>query len=381
MQPLSERDAAKMMVYNSSRIITHSHFKDLGQYLPKNTLLVLNDTRVVHARLLFQRATGAQVEVFCLHPISPFHEMNLAMQVKGATTWECLAGSQKRWKEAEVLTMHTVSGETLNAKLVEKKGREVIVEFSWQPEHLSWADILEHAGKMPLPPYIHRNANEEDEREYQTVFARNNGAVAAPTAGLHFTDNLLNQLRSKGIETANVTLHVGAGTFQPVEHENVLEHPMHREQMIFEKALIHKLSSEDHYVIAAGTTGLRALESLYWFGHSLHRNPDTDHFFVSKLQPYENEESITLSQSMQNILTWMKEKGLESLNGETEIFIFPGYKFRVCKGLITNFHQPQSTLLMLVSAFIGEDWKNIYKIALETDYRFLSYGDGMLLLS
>jgi len=384
--PLLERDAAKMLVYNQIGNITHSSFKILPDYLPENTLMVLNDTKVVHARLLFQRDSGAQIEVFCLHPIVPFHEMNLAMQVQSSTTWECMAGNQKRWKIGETGTL-IIAGLAIVKHFVEAHkqkilvtSREVIVEFAWEPANQTWAKILEMAGKMPLPPYIHREADLQDETEYQTVFAKQEGAVAAPTAGLHFTEILLEKLRTKGIKTETVTLHVGAGTFQPVEHENVLEHPMHREQMVFERPLIEKLSSDNYYVIAAGTTSLRALESLYWFGNQLQNQPDPSHFWVGKLQPYEKEETVSLEQSMNNILKWMDDNMLGTLNGETEIFIFPGYEFKVCKGLITNFHLPQSTLLMLVSAIIGDDWKKIYELALEKDYRFLSYGDGMLLL-
>jgi S-adenosylmethionine:tRNA ribosyltransferase-isomerase len=233
---------------------------------------------------------------------------------------------------------------------------------------------------MPLPPYIHREANTADEREYQTVFAKNDGAVAAPTAGLHITDSLLQKIKNKGIHTGFVTLHVGAGTFQPVEHENVLEHPMHVEQMVFDRALIRQLSAGSAFVIALGTTSLRALESLYWFGHQLQTQPDADRFFVSKLQPYKQGGTLSLKRSMKNVLQWMNEQKTDILQGETQIFIFPGYQFQVCNGLITNFHLPKSTLLMLVSAFIGDDWKRLYNEALENDYRFLSYGDGMLLM-
>jgi len=381
MHPLPERDAAKMMVYpGEAKDIVHTQFRNLADYLPADTLLILNDTRVVHARLLFQRHTGALVEVFCLHPVAPYTEMNLAMQVTSTTTWECMAGNQRRWKTGETLTMPMGNEGKLFAKLLEKKGREVIVEFSWEPTGMSWAQVLEKAGKMPLPPYIHREADAQDEEEYQTVFAKEQGAVAAPTAGLHITDVLLKKLTDKGIDTAYVTLHVGAGTFQPVEHENVLEHPMHKEQLMFSRELIEKLASDNKTVVALGTTAMRALESLYWFGHQLETAPNTESFFVRKLQPYEPGETITLTRAMQNILGWLNKHNKTTLTGETEIFIFPSYTFRVCNGLITNFHQPQSTLLMLVSAFIGEDWKKMYRIALENDYRFLSYGDGMLLM-
>ncbi len=378
IHPLTERDTAKMLVYTNKGEITHSTFRSLPDFLPADTLLVLNDTRVVHARLLFQRETGAQIEVFCLHPVAPHTEMNLAMQVTRKATWECLAGNQRRWKTGETLTMPLPGNEALQAALIEKKGREVIVEFTWG--NIPFAEVLEIAGKMPLPPYIHREAEMQDEEDYQTVFAKENGAVAAPTAGLHITGELLQKIQAKDIDIDYVTLHVGAGTFQPVEHENVLEHPMHREQVMFSKELIQKLADTNRKVIALGTTVMRALESLYWFGNALETKPDTEIFFVEKLQPYTSTENIPLRQAMENIIKWMDARKKETITGETEIFIFPGYGFKICKGLITNFHLPQSTLLMLVAAFIGDDWKDLYDKALASNYRFLSYGDGMLLL-
>jgi len=389
IHPLKERDLAKMLVYDANQNLIHSQFSKIGDYLPQSSLLVLNDTRVIHARLLFRKESGSKIEVFCLHPISPFTEINLAMQEaspqpspegEGEYTWQCMAGNQRKWKVDETLEMPLNNGGILRATLVEKMGRAVIVNFSWSPSELSFAAVLEMAGKMPLPPYIHREAEAEDETEYQTVFAKNDGAVAAPTAGLHFTETLLNDLRTNGIETEYVTLHVGSGTFQPVEHENVLEHPMHREQVMFSKKLIDKILSGKYKITATGTTVLRALESLYWFGNELETNPETSDFFIEKLQPYQSSSQIPLQKSMQNISNWMDQRSIDTLHGETEIFIFPPYKFMVCNALITNFHLPKSTLLMLVSAFIGDDWKRIYEVALENDYRFLSYGDGMLLI-
>jgi len=387
IHPLKERDSAKMMVYDENQNLIHSQFSKIVEYLAQNSLLVLNDTRVIHARLLFQKESGSKIEVFCLHPMAPFTEISLAMREaspqpsggEGKYTWQCMAGNQRKWKVGETLEMPLNDGGKLSATLVEKMGRAVIVNFSWTPSELPFAEVLEMAGKMPLPPYIHREAEAEDETEYQTVFAKNDGAVAAPTAGLHFTENLLNGLRTKGVETDYVTLHVGSGTFQPVEHENVLEHPMHREQVMFSKELMVKILSRNYKIIATGTTVLRALESLYWFGNQLETHPEASRFFIEKLQSYQSGSQVSLQKSMQNVLKWMDKKGIDTLHGETEIFIFPPYKFMVCNALITNFHLPKSTLLMLIAAFIGDDWKKIYKTALENDYRFLSYGDGMLL--
>jgi S-adenosylmethionine:tRNA ribosyltransferase-isomerase len=379
MHPVAERDLAKMLVYGADKNIIHSTFKDLPDYLPSDTLLVINDTKVVHARLLFQRDTGAQIEVFCLHPLAPYTDMALAMQVTGKTTWECLAGNQKRWKIGETIQMPFGRDNILKATLLRKMGKEVIVEFIWN--ELPWKQVLEEAGKMPLPPYIHRIADAKDETDYQTVFAKQDGAVAAPTAGLHFTNELIKKLDEKGIQSEKITLHVSSGTFQPVAHENVIEHPMHREQVIFDRKIVETLSRKENYIVAVGTTSLRALESLYWFGNQLQIEPAPLHFFVGKLLPYQDNEALGLKASMQNILKWMDSNKTDSLMGETEIFIFPGYDFKVCDGLITNFHLPQSTLLMLIAAFIGDKWKDIYQNALQNNYRFLSYGDGMLLLN
>jgi len=379
VHPLEKRDLAKMLVYNSDKSLINSQFKNLGKFLPENSLLVLNDTRVIHARLLFQKSSGSKIEVFCLHPILPHTDINLAMQATGKATWQCMAGNQRKWKEGETLEMNFGTDGKLKATLGEKMGRAVIVNFTWTPAELSWSGVLEQAGKMPLPPYIHREAEAMDEADYQTVFAKTEGAVAAPTASLHFTDELLENLKNNGVNIEYLTLHVSSGTFQPVAHENVLEHPMHREQVVFSKELIEKILSRKYNIIAAGTTVLRALESLYWFGNKLDTNQETEHFFVEKLQPYQAEKHIPLEKSMQNILNWMHAREIDTLNGHTEIFVFPSYTFMVCNGLITNFHLPKSTLLMLISAFIGDDWKKIYKTALEHDYRFLSYGDGMVL--
>ena len=377
--PLAQRDEARLLLYKEGRI-SHHVFKELSHLLPDDALLVFNETKVVQARLHFQRSTGAMIEIFCLKPLAPYKEISQAMQVKGETTWECMAGNSRRWKEGELLTLQAV-GLRLQAELIEKTGREVKVRFSWEPAQLGWNQVLELAGKVPLPPYIHREATDEDKREYQTVFARNEGAVAAPTASLHFTDELINAITSKGVQIEKLTLHVGAGTFQPVEHEDVREHPMHNEQVIYDKSLIEKLANYPGKIVAAGTTSMRALESLYWFGQKLETATDIDAFFVQKLDPYQEEVGKTISRekAMQNILAWMQTRKISQLWGQTEIMIMPGYDFKMCDGLITNFHQPQSTLLMLIAAFIGDDWKKLYQEALSAGYRFLSYGDGSLL--
>lgn len=379
--PLKERDAAKLLVYHKGGI-AHSTFKNLPVFLPENTLLVYNETQVVQARLHFAKSTGSRVEVFCLNPLQPFTEMSQAMQVRGETVWKCMVGNAKKWKEGQTLEMKLDDQSILEATLICKDGRYAEVRFLWQPTDLTWAEILEKAGKIPLPPYINRSENALDSTEYQTVFAREKGAVAAPTAGLHFTENLLKELKKNGVEEARLTLHVGAGTFQPIEDEDVLAHPMHNEQIVFSREFIEKLATTDRTIIPVGTTSMRALESLYWFGVQIIFQPETSEFFVQKLQPYlpTEVELPHRRQSLHAVLNWMKARELEQLWGQTEIFIFPPYKFKICKGLITNFHLPQSTLLLLVSALIGDDWKRVYDEALANDYRFLSYGDGSLLL-
>ncbi len=379
--PLTERDSAKLLVYYKGGI-AHSTFKNLPDFLPENCLLVYNETQVVQARLHFTKSTGSRVEVFCLNPLQPFTEMSQAMQVRGETVWKCMVGNAKKWKEDQTLEMKLDDESILEATLICKDGRYAEVRFLWQPEDLTWAEILDKAGKIPLPPYINRSENALDVTEYQTVFAKEKGAVAAPTAGLHFTENLLQELQDKGVEEARLTLHVGAGTFQPIEDEDVLQHPMHNEQIVFSKAFIEKLAETDRIIIPVGTTSMRALESLYWFGVQLIKLESVEQFFVQKLEPYSYGEDIfpTRKHSLKAVLDWMTERNLEQLWGQTEIFIFPPYGFKICKGLITNFHLPQSTLLLLVSALIGDSWKRVYDEALANNYRFLSYGDGSLLI-
>ena len=379
--PLTERDAAKLLVYHKGGI-AHSTFKNLPDFLPENTLLVYNETQVVQARLHFAKSTGSRIEVFCLNPLQPFTEMSQAMQVRGETVWKCMVGNAKKWKEGQTLGLKMSDESILEATLICKDGRYAEVRFIWQPAELTWAEILEKTGKIPLPPYIHRSEKALDLTEYQTVFAREKGAVAAPTAGLHFTEDLLQELEKSGVEEARLTLHVGAGTFQPIEDEDVLQHPMHNEQIVFSKDFIEKLAKTDRIIIPVGTTSMRALESLYWFGVQVIKLGNVENFFIQKLEPYAygEEEFPSRKQSLKAVLDWMNSRGLEQLWGQTEIFIFPPYQFKICQGLITNFHLPQSTLLLLVSALIGDDWKRVYDEALANDYRFLSYGDGSLLL-
>jgi S-adenosylmethionine:tRNA ribosyltransferase-isomerase len=378
--PLPVRDEARLLVYHAGHI-KHSIFRAAPDFIPPDSLLIFNDTQVVQARLFFQRDTGSVIEVFCLKPIEPYVEMSQAMQAGAATIWECMVGNARKWKENVTLEKSLENGITLRATLLSKDGRYGKVHFEWEPGNITWSHILEIAGRIPLPPYINRELEENDKDEYQTVYAKHEGAVAAPTAGLHFTDGLIEKIKAGGTAIGWVTLHVSAGTFQPIENENVLEHPMHNEQVVVSRETIEKLAGSKN-VISVGTTSARTLESLYWFGHKLLAHGDAEEFFIEKLYPYNHLKDWLPSQeeSMHAILNWMDSRELSQLWGRTEIFIFPGYQYHICKGLFTNFHLPQSTLILLVAALIGKDWKKVYDEALKENYRFLSYGDGSLLI-
>jgi len=375
--PLAERDAAKLLVYRQGAI-QHQTFHELPAFLPADTLLVLNDTKVVPARLYFQRATGAQIEVLLLHPSYPV-EVADSMRAQGACRWQCMIGNKKKWKDPETLTKKFTLPEgeiTLQASWFDKASDTI--QFTWDNTQVSWAELLSHIGTLPLPPYIQREANSEDATRYQTTYAKHDGAVAAPTAGLHFTPKVFEDLQAKAILPEYITLHVSAGTFQPIKVQNVIEHPMHAEQLVFTRTNITHLLEKKDNIIAVGTTSMRALESLYWYGANILAGDTT--FHISKLLPYTLQNPPTLTASLQAILQVMDNEKIDKIWGETEIFMFPPYQFRVCKGLITNFHLPSTTLIMLVASFIGDDWRKIYEEALNNSYRFLSYGDSSLLL-
>ncbi|AHM58614.1 S-adenosylmethionine--tRNA ribosyltransferase-isomerase [Flammeovirgaceae bacterium 311] len=379
--PLPERDKSKLLFYNRGSI-EHRGFFELPQLLPKHSLLVFNNTRVIPARLQFKKETGAQIEIFLLQPLAPTTDIQLAMGTSGFSSWQCMIGNRKRWRDGKPLILRLSLNQQevlLEAKLQNAEGTEV--GFSWSPPEYSFAEIVEAAGEIPLPPYLKRRAELEDKERYQTVYSKEKGAVAAPTAGLHFTPAVLDQLKKSGHQTEQLTLHVGAGTFQPIKEKNLSDHPMHREQLVITAANIEQLINHEGAVIAVGTTSMRSLESIYWFGVKLLKNAD-EPFFISKNECYNYQENILPhpKQAMQAVLQRVRQNPNQQLTGETEIFIIPGYIFRICKGLITNFHQPESTLMLLVAAFTGKDWRQIYKQALENDYRFLSYGDSSLLL-
>lgn len=373
LYPLPERDQSKLLVYQNGQI-EHSKFTALNSFLPPASTFFFNNTRVIPARLYFQKETGATIELFLLNPVHPGSMVQQAMESKKTNRWECAIGNVKRWKEGTKL-FKTIGNITIIATLINRnKG---LVEFEWTPADLSFAEVISQTGLTPLPPYLKREAEESDRLRYQTVYSNLDGAVAAPTAGLHFTNRMLEELRISGHQIEFLTLHVSAGTFQPVKVENAIEHPMHCEQIIVTRHIIKALL-DANTTIAVGTTSLRTMESIYWYGVKLCNNPN-EPFNISQFDPYQLPSTITRSQSLETILNKMESKKLEAITGETSIMIMPGYGFKMADALITNFHQPGSTLMLLVAAFVGADWKNIYDAALKNDYRFLSYGDSSLL--
>ncbi len=377
--PLEKRDSSKLMQYREG-VLSHFHFYDLPDLLPSDTLLVYNDTKVIPARLIFQRETGATIEVFLLAPVTPTRVISEIMLATYPVTWETMIGNAKRWKENEILkgrVMAKGKEVILSAEIVDRESKWV--RFTWSDSTVAFVDVVEASGEVPLPPYLNRKPIEDDKNRYQTVYSKNEGAVAAPTAGLHFTDEVFAALRKKGIQEAEVTLHVSAGTFQPIKVENVLEHPMHSEQIQVKKETLEKLINSIGPIVAVGTTSVRTLESLYWFGVKLIEGKGEE-VFIPKLFAYEDRGSLpSKNESLSAVLNWLEINGHDSVFGSTEIFIFPGYTYRMVDGLITNFHQPGSTLVLLIATILGEDWKKVYSEALEKDYRFLSYGDSSLL--
>jgi S-adenosylmethionine:tRNA ribosyltransferase-isomerase len=372
--PLSNRDEAKLLVYNKGKI-EHTSFKSMVDLLPTNSLLFFNDTKVIPARIHFQKDSGADIEIFLLSPVKPSTLMADVMLTSRRCTWQCTIGNLKRWKDGQLLQKE-LKGISLTATLVNRS--DGLVEFNWSTQQ-SFAEVVTALGVTPLPPYIKREASVEDVTRYQTVYSRYEGAVAAPTAGLHFTDQILEGLSKKGIEKFFLTLHVSAGTFQPVKTENALEHTMHREQIVITKAAVQNLLLENKFIVAVGTTSMRTLESIYWFGVKLLADPHSE-FSITQFDPYAERKLPSRDEALQCVLKYMIDHSLTVITGSTAIFIYPGYKFKICNGLITNFHLPASTLILLVAAFIGNDWEKIYNEALQNDYRFLSYGDSSLLI-
>ena len=380
--PLTERDHSKLLHYINGSIKATSFF-ELAGLIPKGSLMIFNNTRVIHARLLFKKESGATIEVFCLSPHNPM-DYALSFEQKESTTWICMVGNARKWKQ-ETLTLKLDSEKgnvILSAKKIVSDKKEQIVEFSWDNSDYSFSELLEEAGNLPIPPYLNRATEESDEETYQTVYSQIEGSVAAPTAGLHFTENILKSIEQKSIDYAEVTLHVGAGTFRPVKANEIGMHEMHTELISVKIETIEKMIQNSGKLVVVGTTSLRTIESLYYIGVKILRKADAhfNNFLVEQWEPYDEENNIfTPNESLIAILKYMKENKLNSLVASTQIMIAPGYEFKFVDGLLTNFHQPQSTLLLLVSAFVGNDWQKIYDFALHNDFRFLSYGDSSLL--
>ncbi len=383
--PLPERDASKLLVYQNG-VIMDAQYRDIGQYLPAGSLLVFNNTKVVEARMLFQKPSGGIIELFCLEPHERFGDISTGLLQQGRVHWKCLVGGASKWKPGQVLRKEMEDNGvliTVEAHYIEKQADCFVIEFSWGPAHWSFAEILHHAGLLPLPPYLKRVAESSDRERYQTIYAAHEGSVAAPTAGLHFTPALFDKLRQKDIHPAFLTLHVGAGTFKPVKAATIGDHLMHAELIDVQADGIRQLAGAGSNLFAVGTTSLRTLESLYWMGVKTILDPSLPYTSlpVEQWEVYEDRLALNLpvKEALENLLQWMERSGLDRLLVKTQILIAPGYRLRTIKGLITNFHQPQSTLLLLVAAVAGDDWRSIYEHALQHDYRFLSYGDGCLL--
>ncbi|MFN6038616.1 MAG: S-adenosylmethionine:tRNA ribosyltransferase-isomerase [Bacteroidota bacterium] len=382
--PLAERDLSKLLVYNNGKI-SEDIYRNLDKYIFENSMFVFNNTMVIQARLHLSNSTGGKTEIFCLEPSEENHEPSTAMMKKSCIEWKCLIGRIDRWKEKAVSIKK--KDFSLDAEILKRSGNVFIIKFSWQPNSLSFAEILEQFGEMPIPPYLKRESEEIDVSRYQTVYATQQGSVAAPTAGLHFTKQIFEKLKSKNAIVDYVTLHVGAGTFIPVKSETLEGHDVHSEWIEVEKKTILKLLEQisekqtNKNVVAIGTTSLRTIESLYWMGVKANQNlsASIDELEVKQWDAYELQQSLTASDSLNSLLTWLKRNKIEKLICKTQLLILPSYKLRIANALITNFHQQNSTLLLLVAALVGDDWKIIYNYALENDFRFLSYGDGSLL--
>jgi S-adenosylmethionine:tRNA ribosyltransferase-isomerase len=380
--PLSERSSSKFLISRDTSI-TEDVFYNIGNYLPAGALLVFNNTRVIHARLRFKRESGAIIEVFCLEPsnhVSP----EVSFRTTGRVEWNCLVGNLKKWKGDVLLLSVRVKDMDfyLEARLKQKCDDSNVIEFSWSNSSVTFSEILEVVGELPIPPYLNRATEQVDEVRYNTVYAHQEGSVAAPTAGLHFTDDLLNSLEEKGVRKAFLTLHVGAGTFKPVKSLQVADHEMHEERFIVNRSFIQNLISQlesGKPVIAVGTTSLRTLESLYWLGLQLMINPQTRMFHIKQWEAFEEDKKIPAIDSFKSILHYLENNREDEVVGYTGIMIVPGYAFRVVDALITNFHQPGSTLLLLIAALIGDAWRDVYSYAMKNDFRFLSYGDSSLL--
>ena len=382
--PLAKRDNSKLLLYRHGEV-TEDVFHNIAQYLPKGALMVFNNTKVIQARLHFRKETGALIEVFLLEPYMPA-DYEQMFQTTGHCSWLCMIGNLKKWKEGTLKRTFDVKGKevTLVAERKEDVHKSYRVDFSWDASDVSWAELLDAVGELPIPPYLNRETQESDKTTYQTVYSKIKGSVAAPTAGLHFTPEVLADIDRHGIDREELTLHVGAGTFKPVKSEEIQDHEMHTEYICVHRQTLEKLIRHEAKAIAVGTTSVRTLESLYYIGVKLEKTLDLseEELHVRQWEPYENvvAKPITPLKAIENILAYLDKHGLSALHASTQIIIAPGYEYNIVKMLVTNFHQPQSTLLLLVSAFVHGDWRKIYDYALAHDFRFLSYGDSSLLI-
>ena len=396
--PVSPRDTSKLLVYRHGEI-SDDIFYNLPKYLPEKSLMVFNNTKVIQARMHFRKETGALIEVFLMEPAAPT-DYELMFQTRGECSWLCMVGNLKKWKEGSLVRTFDVAGTTINFKATMRRdiidaksgGTNYWVDFAWDNPHVSFAEILDAVGELPIPPYLNRETQDSDKTTYQTVYSKIKGSVAAPTAGLHFTDNVLAAIDAAGVRREELTLHVGAGTFKPVKSEEIDGHTMHTEYVCVRRDTLQTLLDYDCCAIAVGTTSVRTLESLYYMGVKLESNPDAaeEDLHVCQWEPYEKADGtpvggnlvdgITPQKAISNIIAWLDKNNLKTLHSSTQIIIAPGYEYKIVKVLVTNFHQPQSTLLLLVSAFLKGDWHNVYDYALSHDFRFLSYGDSSILI-
>ncbi|MBQ2077848.1 MAG: S-adenosylmethionine:tRNA ribosyltransferase-isomerase [Bacteroidales bacterium] len=381
--PLDERDMSKLLVFDGDKI-EEDRFRNISTHLPAGSLLLFNDTKVINARMIFEKETGARIEVFCLDPISP-SDYAQAFAQNGRCSWKCLVGNSKKWKDGRLKKSIIVDGKNLDLYItrVREIGNSFEILFEWDNPDICFSQIIDVAGNIPIPPYLNRNSEDIDKVRYQTVYSHYQGSVAAPTAGLHFTERVMGDLKKCNIQSDAVTLHVGAGTFQPVKTDNAAEHKMHTEHFIVKRTTIEKIVQYLGNITITGTTTVRTVESLFCVGAQIFENKDVDaeEFHVSQWEAYEYKDKYDVREILENLLSWMTAKGLEYIRCATQIMIVPGFRFRITDRLITNFHQPKSTLLLLLSAFIGDEWRKVYGYALENNFRFLSYGDSCLFLN
>lgn len=379
--PLQSREKSKLLIWKDSAI-EEDRFFNISKYLPERSLLIFNNSRVIPARLYFEKATGAKIEIFCLEPFIP-GEYEKALSASNECTWRCLVGNKKKWKSTPLISIFNLDNRdiALAAENVKDEGKTSIIKFSWSPNDVSFGEILNHTGVIPIPPYLQRATEEIDSTRYQTVYAHKNGSVAAPTAGLHFTESLIQELQRKKIKLQEITLHVSAGTFVPLTVDDITKHQMHEEIVIFNKHLINKMMDNLGNIMAVGTTSARSLESLYWMGVKIIINglKEDKNLLIDQWDGFLLPQNIPLSDSLKAMLHFFLQNDTDSISFRTRLMIVPGYQFRVIEGIITNFHMPRSSLLLLIGAIAGNHWKTIYQYALDKDFRFLSYGDSSIL--